>query len=292
MTHQDWQTTLAAAPPDASASRGVAHLASLAAVRFSGRDARDFLQGYLTCDTADLEPDRLTPTALCNLKGRVVMNGWCVPDTTAQSEQDVLLILHASLVDRLAEFLHKYLMFSRTTLTDLREHGAVLGTLDTDAVDTLALDDRRGLLVTQDPAAAGHLWDTWPRIAEASWLEALTADGWPLVSAPVSEAFLPQMLDLGTLGAIDFEKGCYLGQEVVARAQHRGKVKRILARLSWSGDQVPAVGSEITDADGRAVGVVLQCPGASPTSGSMLAVLSREAPHVLRQGDVSLNRVP
>jgi folate-binding Fe-S cluster repair protein YgfZ len=176
MIHTHWQSILEQAPPGSGTGAGLASLAELAAVRFRGRDARKFLQGYLTCDTDLLEPGSLLPTALCNLKGRVVMNGWCSPDASADPAHDVLLVLHTSLVERLIEFLDKYLRFSRTTLDDLREHRVVLGSLDETAESGLVLDARRRLFVLDDVDQARALWDSHPRLPASAWMAALTAD--------------------------------------------------------------------------------------------------------------------
>lgn len=290
MIQEQWQRYLEAAPDeDDSARAGLAWVPWLAAVRFQGSNARDFLQGYLTCDTARLHPGRLAPTALCSLKGRVVMNGWCAPE----NDEDVLLVLHESLVDVLMDFLKPYLMFSRnTSLTDLRSDVLLLASLDlTEEERGLDLDPRRRLFPLDTLGAARALWETHPHVSPQTWLAELTADGIPLVSLPVSDAFLPQMLDLDVLGAIDFEKGCYLGQEVVARAQHRGQVKRRLARLTWEGPAAPEPGQTVTDSDGKAHGVVLQSAPAAADSGYLLAVLSRQAPERLQQGDARLEGI-
>lgn len=297
--HQDWERYLQGADASAgSGAAGIAYLPELAAVRFSGSDVRKFLQGYLTCDTDDLGAGRLTPTALCNLKGRVVMNGWCVPlPEDSEGAQAIALILHQSLVERLQSFLEAYLKFSRSALTDLRDSVLVFGTLDaagTDAADepdgALIMDPRRRLDLVSTLDQAITLWDGHSHIDAATWHASLTADRIPLVSTAVSETFLPQMLDLQALGAINFEKGCYLGQEVVARAQHRGQVKRRLARLGWRGSAHPVPGAEINDRAGRTQGVVVQT--ATDGSGLLLAVLSRDAPGDLRQGDVDLSLDP
>lgn len=286
MLQQEWQTYLASAPEHGTAAGpALAWVATLAPMRFSGADTRKFLQGYLTCDTADLEPGRLTPTALCNLKGRVVMNGWCTPD----GEQDVILLLHESLVETLQQFLRAYLMFSKTTLSDERERLLVLAGLDlADRTTALVMDERRSLFLLDDLDRARTLWESYPHMTQDAWLATLAADGIPLVSAPVSEQFLPQMLDLQTLGAIDFAKGCYLGQEVVARAQHRGTVKRRLARLAWQGARMPAAGAEVTDDSGRGVGVILQSAPGTAGEGTALAVLKENTAENLKEGDVDL----
>jgi tRNA-modifying protein YgfZ len=288
MIHKAWQQYLADTADLPSAAAGVTCIEELAAVRFEGSNARTFLQGYLTCDTTELSEGVPLPTALCNLKGRVVMNGWCVAD----GDENVLLVLHVSLVDTLAAFLARYLAFSRnTSLVDLRDSVLVLGGLDlADAAEGLAIDQRRTLFLVGSIAEAVALCERHARLPSGSWLASLTADGVPLVSASVSETFLPQMLNLETLGAIDFEKGCYLGQEVVARAQHRGQVKRRLATLRWEGAASPVPGAEVTDEHGKAQGVLLQS-GGTVFSGPALAVLRDTAPEGLWQGDVHLRRI-
>ncbi len=92
------------------------------------------------------------------------------------------------------------------------------------------------------------------------------------------------MLDLPRIGAVSFDKGCYLGQEIVARAQHRGQVKRHLVRMMWQGENVPTAGTPLTDDSGQARGVLLLAAGddaesaargttAGKRSGTALAVL-------------------
>lgn len=284
MIHQTWQSKLT----DDAASRGpgLAYLPDLAVTRFDGADAATFLQGYFTCDTADLAPGVLTPTALCSLKGRVVLDGWCTPGADGDR---IVLVLHRSLAGRLAEFLARYLNFSRTRLEDVTDRTLVLGSLDLPDAGGLGLDPRRRLFLLDDLDAAAALWSDHPHLTAEAWLASLTEDGFPLVSEPVSERFLPQMLDLARLGAVDFDKGCYLGQEVVARAQHRGEVKRRLARLSWEGDAPPAPGSEVRDENGRGLGVIVQSAASDAGSGPALAVLAREIPHVLRGEGVTLH---
>ncbi len=292
MIHQQWQTYLQRAPEpaasaDGPADTGIAYLPDLAVVRFHGRDARSFLQGYLTCDVEALSSGALTPAALCNLRGRVVMNGWC----TAEDDQDVLLVLHVSLVERLQEFLRPYLAFSRTRLENRHPETLVLAGLALpENAGGLVLDARRRLFPVSDLERARDIWAQHPHISDQAWFAALTRDAIPLVSDAVSEAFLPQMLNLDTLGAVSFDKGCYLGQEVVARAQHRGQVKRRLVTLTWHGRNPPLPGAEVTADDGRSVGVVLQSAVAGTDTGPLLAVLAAGAPETLRHQDVDLKR--
>jgi hypothetical protein len=287
MIHEAWQSFLArtgTAPVQATASstraatRGIAWLPELTIAAFEGADVRRFLQGYLTCDTAALDSSRFLPAAICSLKGRVVVNGWCI----APHPQQVLFVIHASLFDPLQALLQVYLRFSRTRLANLGPQQLVFGGLNLEA-DTAGapVDAVRRLIFCSELAEAERLWQTQPHLAAGAWQRQLIADGMPMVTAATTDAFLPQMLDLPALGAINFNKGCYLGQEVVARAQHRGQVKRHLARLEWAGADAPAPGAELADAAGRTRGVVVQSTAGTGT-GTALAVVQDDAEYPLR----------
>lgn len=289
MIHQAWQSFLERSDANSggteraaagSATRGIAWLPELTVAVFEGADVRRFLQGYLTCDTAALDASRFVPAAICSLKGRVVVNGWCI----APHPQQVLFVIHASLFDPLQALLQVYLRFSRTRLSNLGDERLVFGGLNLEeSAGGAPVDAARRLLVCADLAEAERLWQAQPHLTSGAWQRQLIADGVPLVTAATTDAFLPQMLDLPALGAINFNKGCYLGQEVVARAQHRGQVKRHLARLAWQGDDAPVPGAELTDAAGRNRGVVIQSIG-PPEAGTALAVVQDETDFPLHHG--------
>ncbi|MEM6707643.1 MAG: hypothetical protein AAF648_02540 [Pseudomonadota bacterium] len=198
---------------------------TLGGLAIVGPDAAGFLQGYLTHDVEASAADSAQPTALTTLKGRVLANGW------ALREQDrVLLVIEAGLVLGVAEFLRKYLAFSKSTAEPVDDVSAELG-----GVELPGPIDPRQPLNPQLIAA---------RLA--------------LVSTATSDEFLPQMLGLVDQGAVNFDKGCYLGQEVVARAQHRGAVKRRLQRISGTrGAAELAAGTDVTAGDARRVGTVI-----------------------------------
>ena len=147
--------------------------------------------------------------AICNIKGRVLASGWWL-SASAQ------LIVHASLADRVIEFLTPYARFARCQLT--RDPGPVHVR---EAPDGALL----GRWAFTGPGTPPHA--DWTRDIEDALVEARFA--W--VSLATSESHLPQSLGLIEHNVVDFAKGCYLGQEIVARAQHRGEVKRTLVRL-------------------------------------------------------------
>ncbi len=265
--HARWQTYLTSLAQKPTGSRGVCYLPELALLRFTGADTLTFLQGYLTSDAFELPEDRLSPTALCNLKGRVVANGWC-----NKHDNGVDLIVHRSLTQPLGKFLKNYLVFSKTELTDCSDSHVVFGSINAGPSSGLHMGEEQRLIVVEELEIATKLCESEESLAPGDWASRLIRDEIALVSLPVSERFLPQMLGLELTGAIDFAKGCYLGQEVVARAQHRGKVKRELARFSWQGERPPA-GTEFQTTDGLANGVVIQTDAAE-SGGYCLAVSS------------------
>ena len=240
-------------------------------LRFEGPDVIGFLQGYLTSDAAELGDDPGF-TAICNIRGRAVCTGYAWLDGQA-----VFLALHRSLCDTLQDFLRPYLVFSKTVLSDASSSVLVLGALGDAAhmvpglLSAHRLDEgRRLLLVSPDGPAA----DPAPDVRRY-WDLALIERREVWLTAETSGRFLPQMLALDRIGAVSFSKGCYLGQEVVARAQHLGEVKRKLSALDWSGI-APSPGT-VVEANGRNAGTVVAAAGAEE-GGSALAVLRKGLP--------------
>ena len=240
----------------------VTHFACL---DFIGPDASTFLQGYLTADLDALQPHQGLPMALCNIKGRAVASGW------AFGEPDhVGLVVHASVVPDIHGELGKYLLFAKSKLTPatggLRFGKEPLGPA------AVAVPGTGYWLHTGAGADEGH----------DDFANACVDAGFVVVAKPVSQTFLPQMIGLTDVGAVSFSKGCYLGQEVVARAQHRGEVKRRLRRYTFDGPP-PVVGDDVV-ADGAKVGMVtavgggvaLACTrsGSSSTTASGVSLVS------------------
>jgi folate-binding protein YgfZ len=131
-------------------------------------------------------------------------------------------------------------------------------------------------------AQAIELWQQATLLTPNTQLNtALLSAGLALVTSHSTEQYLPQMLGLAASGAIDFDKGCYLGQEIVARAQHRGAVKRQLARLHWAHSADASKrweATELTDDNNASLGKIINglvAPdGSNALIGTALAVVS------------------
>ncbi|MBM4202586.1 MAG: hypothetical protein FJ194_00350 [Gammaproteobacteria bacterium] len=221
---------------------------NLALVHFEGAAAAQFLQGYLTCDTTALDTRRWSPGAFCDIKGRVIANGWLklieAPDGDLGGTRDggVDCIVHVSLGETLIRFLTIYLRFAkvRAKLDAAPAFDVECGIADTGSFD---------IRISASPPSAA---------ATTALVNALTASDRVLLTAETSGRFLPQALGLIEAGVVSFDKGCYLGQEVVARAQHRGQVKKNLVRVRWQGSSKAQLLETVTDSNRQKIGAVVQ----------------------------------
>ncbi|HVY80902.1 MAG TPA: hypothetical protein VG994_07975 [Steroidobacteraceae bacterium] len=199
----------------ATASR-TAH-AALGAVRVQGADAVRFLQGQLSNDIEQLQPDAPLYAGLHNPQGRVI----ALLRLYRLAPDDVLAVLPRELAPAVAARLAKFVLRAKAKVTD-------------------ASDD--------------SVFTSSSAFAQPSAAERIAA-GVPQVYAATSEQFVAQMLNLDVIGAISFTKGCYTGQEVIARAHYRGRVKRRMQRFRTVGAEL-AIGQSGTLRDGRSFRVV------------------------------------
>ena len=197
----------------------------------SGADARDFLHAQLTNDIQGLPPERAALAGWCSAKGRLLATFLVIP-----AAHGFLLQLARDLAPAVAKRLSMFVLRSKVKIADESDAWAQFGVWDADARAagvrwegarvTVPVGERRFLQL--EPAAAAAL--ACAADEEAWYLEEIRA-GRPLITAATQDQFVPQMVNLETVGGVDFRKGCYPGQEIVARAQYRGQVKRRMVRL-------------------------------------------------------------
>ncbi|MBS0580995.1 MAG: folate-binding protein YgfZ [Proteobacteria bacterium] len=252
-----------------------ASLDSLGVLRARGADAVSFLQGQLSNDVAMLSASRALLAGYHNPQGRTI----ALLRLIEHGPGDVLALLPRELAAPVAARLAKFVLRSKVKVTDDSAAWRIFGlsaeaAAAEDAARALGVPDEvnavsardaarivrigshplRALLVQpagDAPALAGVV-----PVDEAAWHAAGVAAAEPQVFAATSEAFVAQMLNLDVLGAVAFDKGCYTGQEVIARAHYRGRVKRRLQRFLSRGPAQLAPGDSGTLADGRSVKVV------------------------------------
>lgn len=273
-------------------------LGELGVLSLTGPDSAKFLQGQSTADFSKLAPGGALAGACCNLQGRVFTSFVAAATTTG-----ILLVMHRALVAPSLQTLAKYAVFSKTRLADASESYRVLGLAGDRAAAILAtlgwrIPDR-GSALAADATLAIHCGDTRFLLlvpvaqAQLRWRELeghARPAGLPLwhllairaghadVRPETCDQFLPQMLAYHRTGAVSFTKGCYTGQEVVARTQYRGKLKRHLHRLGIATSNPPEPGSAIAlPRDANPAGSVVLAAPAGAERCEALVVLRDEA---------------
>jgi folate-binding protein YgfZ len=261
-----------------------------------GVDAGKFLQGQLTCNLDYLSDAKATLGARCTQKGRMQSSFRILLEGDGY-----LLAMASELIEAQLLDLKKYAVFSKSKLTDesaswtrfgLNEGDDALVALgldlpqDTDAVvrgnDLIAIrvsPGRAELWVRADQASdvRGRLAGLLSEGSLNDWLLGQIRAGIGQVVGLTRETFIPQMLNLQAVGGVSFKKGCYTGQEIVARMQYLGKLKRRLYRLNLSSGQLPEPGTALfSPVHGSAVGEVVIAANAAEGI-ELLAVLQADA---------------
>jgi folate-binding protein YgfZ len=294
----------------------LATLTDVGAVGVSGADAAPFLNSQLTVDVTVIDAMRWQLGAYCSVKGRVI-----ALFEILRVEDGFLLLLPAERAEPLRAALTRYVLRSKVRLRDAGGEWVAFGLTGPGIEAALEaaglqcpkepwtcqlLDGARLARLPASPRSGARLTLLVPAPAAASWRQKL-ADvalveagvwwwskidaGLPDVVGATQERFVPQMLNLDVLGGVHFRKGCYPGQEVVARSQYLGKLRRRMARghaaaasagddvLGASGNGAP-VGSVVMSAaspDGG-VDLLLECPSELAQVGTLRVGGERSGP--------------
>ena len=209
------------------------NLAEFEVLKFTGPESHSFLQGQVTCDVNLLKEHDWKGGAHCNAKGKA----WATFIAFERNEDIYLIMTKESAKLSFAEF-SKYGVFSKTDISIDTANWQVFGAIDpaSDLTETLeslpateikviALTDSHGLLLVPMNADAPLLADTQD---SAEWWFHEVLSGRAHLYSKTTGEYVPQMINLQALDYISFNKGCYMGQEMVARMRYLGKNKRAL----------------------------------------------------------------
>lgn len=289
--------------PSCSQAPYLIPLISQSLVRVSGPDAAKFLQGQVTCDLRALDSaETWLAGAQCNLKGRVKANF-----NLARITPDCLMAsLSADLASEFVASLGKYAVFSKVELTDLEDQWVCLALLGESALEVaskvlgvtpmgtpgeflsgeafsevpfaLLSHDTNRLELWVQASGFEALWQALEPAcipaAASIWQQDSIRRGIALITQDSTERFLPQELGLTLRGAVSFKKGCYTGQEVVARLHYKGKLKKQLARLRYPTSTPTDISVAIVDESGKSQGQLVEWTSTGPQSFEALAVVT------------------
>ena len=283
-------------------------------IKVSGEDRVDFLQNLFSNDIKEITPTLSQLNAWCNPKGRMLASL-----RVFQLADDYFLQLSADLLETTIKCLRMYVLRSKVTLEDVSDEWINIGLAGNDAPVLLAkqfnhlpektnqLVQENGLLIIRlagssprfqisgQTATLSKLWQALETDATPvgypvwNWLEIQA--GIPNIVADTAEAFVPQMVNYATIGGVSFTKGCYPGQEVVARMHYLGKLKRRMYLAHVETETLPEAGENLFPAgedDAQACGQVVQAQTAPKGGIDLLAVIKIA---VAEKGDIRLGAV-
>lgn len=281
-------TTPSALPTTIAPCSGVLPLPHLGVIRASGEEAVKFLQGQLTQDIAALDAAHAGLAAFCNAKGRMQAS-FVVFKLDAT---DVLLVCAQDLLATTLKRLSMFVMRAKVKLSDASADFLLYG-IAGNAIDSIApsahpawskvtFDTQNVIFLYPGAGVARALWcapvgtatPAGPALPLAHWQWLEVQSGVAMIQQPIFEAFVPQMLNYESVGGVNFKKGCYPGQEIVARSQFRGTLKR-RAYLAHSAGQ-PHVGQAVFHASDAEQPCGLVAAAAAHPDGGFDAIVSMQ----------------
>ncbi|TVO77639.1 CAF17-like 4Fe-4S cluster assembly/insertion protein YgfZ [Sedimenticola selenatireducens] len=265
-------------------------LSQLGLIRVSGEDAQTFLQGQFTNDTRDVTENRSQLSAYCSPKGRMLANF-----RVFQYQGDYMLQMPHETLSTVVKRLPMFILMSKAKVTNASDEFVTIG-IAGECAETLLVNHFKSIpaqpgdttqqndmvlirmpgsparfMIIGSPTAVIALWK--PLAAEASpansdyWTLLDIRAGIPTIYQETADAFVPQMTNMQMVDGVSFTKGCYTGQEVVARMKYLGKLKRRMYLASVDTDRQPKPGDE------------LFAPGSDSGQGAGRVVDARPSPH-------------
>ena len=277
----------------------IAPLTHLGLIACSGEDAQSFLHGQLSNDVNQLTPERSAYAAYCSAKGRMLANFllW-------REEQTFYLQLARPLLPAVKKRLGMFVLRAKVKLADASETHAAMGLAGRaaeaalkelfpalpQAAHQVVHDPAKGTLIAlpgsrfqlvAEVEAGKRLWHKLAAVLRpvgpSSWQWLEIQNGLPLIEPATQEQFVPQMANMELIGAVNFQKGCYPGQEIVARTQYLGQLKRRMVLAHVEAGEPPKAGDELFSSglEGQASGMVVNAQAAPEGGYDLLAVVQQ-----------------
>lgn len=244
MSWENTFTPLLRSTKDPLPELAISHLTDWGVIEVAGADKKTYLQGQLTCNLVTLAQNQMVYGAHCDAKGKV----WSAFRLFHHGEHYAMLQPASAIAVELAE-LKKYAIFSKVTISHSQD--VALGVIGSQAeawINTLSdsRDDVRALKTGTAVKISSQRWlllikpeavdallatTTAQRVNSDLWTYCEIQDALPIITQEQQNLHIPQALNLQALGGISFNKGCYTGQETIARAKYRGINKRALYRV-------------------------------------------------------------
>ena len=263
-----------------------------------GEDAEKFLQGQLTCDLQDVSQMGSRLGAHCAIKGSMI-----ALYRLMKTDGGFLLRLHRGTAAGALQSLQKYIVFSKAEAKNVSQEMVGLGLIgpgatalvekltETAPSETDRLVRSGDVHIIRVPQERYELWMPVEKAPEViaqleriapmgstrEWLLSEIEAGIPDLRPATQETFIPQMANLQAFKGVSFTKGCYTGQEIVTRLQHRGKLNKCMYHLVGECETLPQAGDYLDSTDKERVGQVLYAASADNGQIHMLAIMNKSA---------------
>jgi tRNA-modifying protein YgfZ len=231
------------------------HLPYLAVISITGLDAEKLLQGQSSCDVSQLDTSHSTLGTLSTAKGKMYANFLLLKN----KENGFLMVLHKGLADNVLKQLKKYAVFYKCNIlsaddlfvnANSHHQGEKLSVNDSNNTINIHWLNQRNLVLS---STAGHSESA----TNSDWQQSEYQAGWFWLNEKACEAYTAPMLNMDKLNAISFDKGCYTGQEVIARTHYKGTLKKRLQLLCCNDLVSTEFKQTIIDAHTKNVGHVI-----------------------------------
>lgn len=253
-------------------------------LHFSGPDTPGFLHGQLTCDVLALQPGTSTYGGYCNPKGRLLATFLLWMDGGGYT-----MLLPAAIAEAIRKRLTMYVLRAKVKIEDITTRHTCIGIAGSATVADIAalggtLPDRQHAVTRNEKAIVVHLplRRYLAIVAQApvdlaaddgSWAAADVAAGIPFIVPATQEEFVPQMVNLDLIGALSYTKGCYPGQEIVARTHYLGRLKQRMFRARVAASANAGDKLYCADLGDQAAGMIVAGVAATDGGSDVLAVL-------------------
>ena len=272
-----------------------APLSQFGLLTVSGVDARGFLHAQLSNDIEHMDAGTARRAGYCSAKGRMLASFLVVP-----RPDGFLLQVSHDIAAAIAKRLTMYVLRSKVKVADAGDAWAQFGVWGRDAAALLrssgleAPAEPMGVTGTQDrsvvalgdgrflifgpPDTATLLAASFAQVAPEGWTLEDVRAGLPQITLATQDQFVPQMANFELVGGVDFKKGCYPGQEIVARSQYLGKLKRRMYRGSIDAPvSEPAAGQDLFGGEPQAIGTIVSAAPRPEGGYEFLAVMQSSA---------------
>ena len=270
-------------------------LTHLGIIKITGEDKQTFLQGQLTNDTRNISASDSQLSSYCTPKGRMMTSFRIFSDI----DNNWYIVIPLQSLESTLKRLRMFVLMSKVELTDVTDSMAAIGlegditslfdkklpdktdqTIHENGISLIRVTTHRDrYMAVGQTEAVQQLWQKAEQANAAgtlNWRLADIEDGIPNVFESTREAFIPQMTNLQLINGVSFTKGCYTGQEVVARMQYLGKLKRRMYSVSFDHDGIPQPGDDIfssTSSSGQGAGKLVDVIATGNNHFKGLAVL-------------------